>query len=239
MKPTKPLNGKAYGSIPHLPGSRLGEGDHHVSQGQSDICQVKPRKGDRIIVQEKLDGACMSIANINGELVALSRAGYMAKNALYEHLKIFEDWVRWNEYNFDFLRPGERLVGEWLAMAHGTIYEHTDPYFSPFVAFDIVREKERVPYDEFKHKINFRNKIAAVIYDSEKPVTIEQAMTALSEYGYHCSTELVEGAVWRVENKGVVDFLAKYVRHDKIDGKYLPNISGNDPIWMWRPEWEK
>lgn len=31
----------------------------------------------------------------------------------------------------------------------------------------------------------------------------------------------IEGAVWRVERKGVVDFLAKYVRHGKVDGKYI------------------
>jgi hypothetical protein len=34
-----------------------------------------------------------------------------------------------------------------------------------------------------------------------------------------------------VERRGEVDFLAKYVRPDKVDGKYL----GGEPIWMWRP----
>ena len=35
----------------------------------------------------------------------------------------------------------------------------------------------------------------------------------------------VEGAVWRCERQGAVDFLGKYVRPDKIDGKYLPELS--------------
>lgn len=35
--PTKPLGHKAYGSIPHLPTSRLGPGDHHVTEGQARI----------------------------------------------------------------------------------------------------------------------------------------------------------------------------------------------------------
>lgn len=39
----------------------------------------------------------------------------------------------------------------------------------------------------------------------------------------------------RVEHKGEVDFLAKYVRPDKIDGLYLPEISGKEAIWNWRP----
>ena len=34
-----------------------------------------------------------------------------------------------------------------------------------------------------------------------------------------------------MERKGKVDFLAKFVRKDKIDGKYLDG----DPIWLWRP----
>jgi hypothetical protein len=57
MNLSKPLGQKAYGSIPHLPGSRLGEGDHHVSEGQAIIATKKARdKNDLIIVQEKLDG---------------------------------------------------------------------------------------------------------------------------------------------------------------------------------------
>jgi hypothetical protein len=32
-----------------------------------------------------------------------------------------------------------------------------------------------------------------------------------------------------------VDFLAKWVRPDKVDGMYLPEISGKEPVWNWRP----
>jgi hypothetical protein len=45
----------------------------------------------------------------------------------------------------------------------------------------------------------------------------------------------VEGAVGRVERRGVVDFLVKYVRPDKIDGVYLPEISGKQAVWNWHP----
>ena len=31
-----------------------------------------------------------------------------------------------------------------------------------------------------------------------------------------------------------VDFLVKYVRHDKQDGIYLPEISGKKSVWNWR-----
>ena len=35
---------------------------------------------------------------------------------------------------------------------------------------------------------------------------------------------------WHVEREGKVDFLTKFVRLYKTDGKYLPNISGLDPV---------
>jgi hypothetical protein len=53
----------------------------------------------------------------------------------------------------------------------------------------------------------------------------------------HGAIDPVEGAVWRVERKGSYDFMAKYVRPDKIDGCYLPDISGKEAIWNWRPQW--
>ena len=57
-RPDKPLGIKAYGSIGHLPNSRLGPGDHAVNEGQARICTEAPRdKYDTITVQEKLDGA--------------------------------------------------------------------------------------------------------------------------------------------------------------------------------------
>jgi len=44
-----------------------------------------------------------------------------------------------------------------------------------------------------------------------------------------------EGVVYRVERKGKVDFLAKWVRHDKVDGKYVPENNGGETVWNWRP----
>lgn len=63
----KPLGRRAYGSIGHLPCSRLGPSDSCVTEGQSNICTVKTRdKHDKIIVQEKLDGSNVAIAKVGG-----------------------------------------------------------------------------------------------------------------------------------------------------------------------------
>jgi len=90
----KPLGIRAYGHIPHLPGSRLGPGDHKVHEGQARIATEKARdRHDRIIVQEKLDGSCVSVAKINGEIVPLGRAGYRAVSSPYEMHIRFATWV--------------------------------------------------------------------------------------------------------------------------------------------------
>lgn len=234
VKPIKPLGSKAYGSIGHLPQSRVGPGDWHVHEGQARICLQKPRRGDRVIVCEKVDGACMSVARINGELIALSRAGYKAADALYPHLKMFDTYLQERLIEFEFLNDGERICGEWLALAHGTLYRPKSECFSPFVAFDIYRGKAKVLRDEFSERCKHLT-TAAMIYDGPAGIGISEVMAAIG-LGRHGNIDQTEGAVWRVEREGRVDFLAKYVRPEKIDGKYLPEISGGSPIWHWMPD---
>ncbi len=79
---TKPLGRKSYGSIPHLPESRMGSADHKISEGQAIIATKKKRdKHDVVIVQEKLDGSNVGIAKKNGEIIALTRSGYIANTS--------------------------------------------------------------------------------------------------------------------------------------------------------------
>jgi hypothetical protein len=52
---------------------------------------------------------------------------------------------------------------------------------------------------------------------------------------HHYPCDEIEGVVYRVERYGLVDFLAKYVRPDKVDGKHLETVTGAGPVWNWRP----
>lgn len=231
----KPLGHKNYGSIGHLPGSRRGPGDHGVNEGQARICTLKARdRHDLIIVQEKLDGSNVGVARIGDQIVALGRAGYRAETSRFEQHQLFAYWVRLHTDRFlRVLRDGERLVGEWLAQAHGTRYDLDRVDGEPFVAFDLMRGQERATHAEL---------IARVLGEFETPkllsmgapFSIQQAMDAVRVSG-HGAIDPVEGAVWRVERQGKVDFLAKYVRPDKVDGCYLPDIAGCEPVWNWRP----
>ncbi|MEW6770092.1 MAG: RNA ligase family protein [Bacillota bacterium] len=245
---SKPLGHKSYGSIPHLPGSRAGPGDHHCSEGQYRIATKRARdKWDVVIVQEKLDGSNVACAKINGVIVPLVRAGYNAETSPYEQHHLFARWVLHPERyeRFDaLLSEGERVCGEWLAQAHGTRYELLH---EPFVPFDIMRGIERLPFPDFKARILSCGFVCPNTIWEGGPLSVEEAMSRLQVSG-HGAIDPVEGAVWRVERyelvdkqKGgerrrVVDFLAKYVRPDKVDGLYLPECSGGAPVWNWYPK---
>jgi len=219
--PAKPLGRKAYGSIGHIDDSRLGPGDHHVSHGQSVIVTKKLKDPTwSVVAQTKLDGSCVSVAKLpDGEIVALGRAGYPAYSSNYEMHQMFAAWVEHNHARFDYvLQNGERIVGEWLAQAHGTIYDLTER--EPFVAFDIMTEADRITYPEFFKRVSM---IFPIPDSIEGPIDPKLAVAALDHYG----ADEPEGVVYRAEKDGKVQFLAKWVRHDKIDGKYL----NGDPVW--------
>ena len=240
-KNPKPLGGKNYGSIAHLPGSRMGPGDHSCHEGQERICLERARdKHDRIIVQEKLDGSNVGVAKLGGQVLALTRAGYLAHTSPYEQHHAFGDWVARHADRFAaLLEEGERLVGEWLLQAHGTRYRL--PH-EPFVAFDIMQGRKRVTYAELRERTAGRFVIPHTIHIGG-PLGIADAMAMLGEYGSHGALDPIEGAMWRVERhelidprrggerRWVVDFLAKYVRPDKADGTYLESVAGQPAVW--------
>ena len=229
-KIAKPLGRKAYGSIPHLPGSRLGPADHHCHVGQAAIATEKARdKHDIIIVQEKLDGSNVAVAKIKGAIHPLSRAGYPAITSPYDQHHMFHHWVfkHYDRFN-DLLKEGERICGEWLAQAHGTRY---DLKHEPFVPFDIMVGEKRLPFNEFKERALKFDFTPPTTFHIGGPLSIKAGMLILGKFGFHGAIDEVEGLMYRVERKGEVDFLTKYVRPDKQDGKYLPEYNNDMITW--------
>jgi sulfur carrier protein ThiS len=196
-------------------------------------------------VQEKVDGSNVGVAKINGQIVPLTRAGYRAETSPFKQHHLFASWVlnpeRYERFN-GLLNEGERVCGEWLAQAHGTRY---NLLHEPFVTFDLMTGTERIPWPEFKIRVLPFFIIPNTIHEGS-PLNIENAMELLKISG-HGAIDPVEGAVWRVERYiqkkrdskdrvRIVDFLAKYVRPDKKDGIYLPEVSGEEPVWNWQPK---
>ena len=135
---TKPLGHKNYGSIAHLPKSRMGPGDHKCDEGQERIaCQKARDKHDRIIVQEKLDGSNVGVARLDDILYPLTRAGYVANTSPYKMHHIFHNWVfenmertreifamakRLND-DFGFVNISMGMSGDWkIAIEEGATH---------------------------------------------------------------------------------------------------------------------
>lgn len=237
MKRTeKPLGYKSYGSIGHLPNSRLGPSDSCVTDGQAKICTVKARdKQDTIIVQEKLDGSNVGVVLLNGDIIPLTRAGYHARTSPYEQHHLFADWVVENEPRFRrVLNEGERICGEWLAQAHGTRY-NIGKHFEPFAAFDIIVGQTRKAFIDFSSQVGFELPTVTLLHCGG-PISVEDAINKHLEMQWVHPGEDIEGVVYRVERQCKVEFLAKYVRPDKVDGKYLESVTGRPPVWNWRPQ---
>lgn len=227
----KPLGQKAYGHIAHLPGSKLGVGDHKLEDGMTELLTVKTKnKNQLVIVSEKLDGSNVSVAKVDNVLIPLIRSGYRADTSNYLQHRIFAQWVYKNQDRFQaLLKDNERACGEWLMQTHSIPY---NLLHEPFAIFDIIQGgHRRMTHSEFRGRLYHTEFMSPVIFHlMNGACSIELAIKELGEKGFHGALEKPEGAVWRIEEKkfehrkeisNEVLFLGKYVRPDAEAGKHL------------------
>lgn len=220
---------KLYGKIPHLPGSRLGPADRTADSSLAARCAGEGRPGDRVIVSEKLDGSCVAIVRDASGIDAYGRDGMRCAASRNEGRRAFAAWVEaragaWREA----LAAGERLVCEWLALAHGTRYAL--PH-GPAVAIDGFGPGGRFCLDEVHRRAAAMGLPAARVLHDGGAMAVREALTRLGERGHHGALEEVEGVIYRVERDGKVIGLAKHVRAGKIDGRYLADRTGGAHVW--------
>ncbi len=225
----KPLDKKVYGSIGHLPNSRLGLTDRYVTEGQARIATLKVRdKYDTVVIQEKLDGSCVAVAKVDGVLYPLTRKGNLACASRFPQHCLFYKWAMERADLFQaLLNDGERIVGEWLALAHGTRYLILTNE-EVFRAFDLFVGDERQTYEVFMNRVAGKLQTVPLLSYGE-PHTPAWCQDHFPISG--AGAETVEGYIWRVERKGQVDFLAKWVRSDYVPGGLL--LSN---IYNWSPK---
>ena len=240
-KPTKPLKGRNYGSIPHLSTSKLGFHDKFIEPGQESILLKKPRdKHDYFYVTEKLDGTNVGILKKNGKLIPLQRSGYRCLDSPYEQHKQFYKWALGGGNNCKFkelLNEGERIVGEWIWQASGIHYK-VNRRKALFTAFDIFNsDNTRKPYSAtYMLCMQYNINRPRLLYSSSKKIDLDFCIDRLNQPVKSDITpvdgQLPEGLVLRCERNGQFDFMAKWVRPDYLPGRYLPGIgvSEKEPI---------
>ena len=181
--------------------------------------------------------AARTLRALGETVVALGREGRLAAHSLNEGRRLWAAWVAAHAERFlAVLQPGERLVGEWLALAHGTRYALGH---EPFVCFDLMRGAERLPWAGLTARVRPGGFVTAGLLHEGGPLSVEAALARLGDAGLHGAREGAEGAVWRLERRerggARVELLAKYVRPGKRDGLLLPENSGREAVWNWRP----
>ena len=234
----KPLGKKSYGSIGHLPGSRLGPGDHHINDGQARCMLEDLPRGDRLIVQEKVDGSNVGVCKVDGKIIAINRAGWDCLSSPHGQHRLFAAWVAENTARFNaILGERERVCGEWLALAHGTVYALTH---EPFVAFDVFDASDaRVPFARFTERMaTVRLTSPHVFHDATVACPLSEVAELPSRHG--AADGIKEGVVYRWERGDRVLMLAKWVRPDKLDGHLLvgdqsKGLRASKETWNWRP----
>ena len=210
-----------YGSIPHLSTSKMGQkADKKISIGQELILTSKARDSkDLIIVTEKIDGSNVGVVKKNGVPLPVSRAGWHTDDSPYKQHHYFTKFVYDNIGMFNWLPENWRICGEWCIQTCGTILDITDE--CPFIAFDIFNDNnERILFSDFNSLCVANGVVSVPVLHIGSPLSIDNAVALLGT-GHYGKPENPEGCVWRCERNGKVDFLAKWVRGDKEDGKYM------------------
>jgi hypothetical protein len=219
---------RLYARIPHLPGSRTGPSDRTVDAGLAARCTVAARAGERVFVQEKLDGSCVAIVRHAGALVAFGREGRPCASARNQGRRAFAVWLAERGERFAALAEGERFVCEWLAIAHGTRYQL--PH-EPLVALDFfAADGTRAPLAELAGRAAEADLTLPHLIHEGGALAIEAALARLGTHGFHGAVDPAEGLVWRIERAGATVALAKYVRPGKQDGCYLADHTGQAPV---------
>ncbi len=215
---------KGYGSIPHLSTSKLNEkADKKICLQQEEILTTeKIKKGEEIIVLEKVDGTNISIMKINNDLYGVVKSGYDVRTSNFEHIRKFQNFLDKNKQKYmKILKNGEKISGEWMIKTHSVLYNL--PH-EPFIAFDFQSlNKERFSYDELKEICDKYEIISTGLVHRGDSISAALAMDKLGN-GFHGAINPPEGIVYRLERKGKVIFMAKHVR-EGINSQYMNDES--------------
>jgi ATP-dependent RNA circularization protein (DNA/RNA ligase family) len=235
--PSRVLSYKTYNSIGHLPNSRTGIADSRISeQSAKQMVSELPNQQSLVIVQEKIDGSNVCVVRHSGELITLGRSGFPCKDSNQEQHRMFDSWVKVHKDKFEKLLPNEsdRVVGEWIALAHGTKYTigPDGDYEQPFIAFDLFNgsDLKACSFIETTQRVYAVGLIMPKVIHIGGACSVSRALKILTqEVGTHA-----EGVVYRLEEAGKLKTIAKFVKHDKVDGLFMIDRESSEYIWNWR-----
>ncbi|MDR2166390.1 MAG: RNA ligase family protein [Clostridiales bacterium] len=231
MALAQPQQGKviprAFARVQHLPGSKMIDAqDKLLGAEQVKWLTLRRRtNADTVIITEKIDGMNGAILRRNGLLHPLIRKGYDCRANPLPWINDFAKFVEDNAARFlSVLEEGERLCGEWMVKTHTLSYRL--PH-EPFIAFDLIKDAERMPYLAFRERIAKGDFIAAGLIHLGEAMPTEMALQLMGA-GYHGVIGAPEGLVYRYE-----DSKRRFI----CSGKFVSNpLLGNDELFRANEE---
>lgn len=213
---------KAFASVQHILGSKMIDAEDKLL-GAEQIKWLTQRQrvsADMVIVTEKVDGMNAAVLRRGDLLHPLIKKGYDCRANPLPWINAFADFVEKNETRFmHVLEDGERICGEWMIKTHTLSYKLTH---EPFVAFDIIKDAERLTYLVFRERAALDNFVVAGLVHMGEAIPPEMALQLLGS-GYHGVIGEPEGVVYRYE-----DSQRRYI----CSGKFVSNpLLGNDELF--------
>jgi len=213
---------KAFASIQHLPGSKLIDAEDKLLGAEQVkwLTQRRRTNADMVIITEKVDGMNAAVLRRGDFLHPLIRKGYDCRANPLPWINAFANFVDEHALRFlSVLEDGERICGEWMVKTHTLTYKL--PH-EPFVAFDIIKDAERLPYLKFKERASAGGFITAGLVNMGEAMPPEMALGLLGD-GYHGVVGKPEGLIYRYE-----DSHSRFI----CSGKFVSNpLLGNDELF--------
>lgn len=239
-----------YPRTRHIEGSRLQYGDGADDQAFADL------KGQRLVVEEKVDGANCAISFQNGALRLQSRGHFLTGGGRERHFALLKSWAACHAKAFQAVL-GDRYImyGEWLYAKHTVYYDALPHYFLEFDVLDqdtatfLSTPRRRdllaglpvlpvpvIKEDRFESVKALTDLVRPSLY---KTSTWRDALTeAAIQSGSRMEfvekqtedSDLAEGLYIKQEEQGAVLDRFKYVRAD-----FVQAILDGDSHWHERP----
>jgi hypothetical protein len=246
----KPLGGKVFPKVPHLSFSKLGSGDHFIDANHEKACTQELPKGCRLILQPKSDGACVAAFNDGKNIVALGRAGYLARESEHAHIREFAEYVKYRESDFrEVLTPYSYLCSEWIWQRHSVKYKNSDP----LIVFDLFQWEKtnsstsnKMGFEHIRQSYLSQNCILISAYFQtphpihfgERAINQKELDVLVRSYNQnpqHGELEPVEGVIYRMEKPDKHWFCAKFVTSTFQPGRFI--IKGAKPQYCCDTWW--
>lgn len=213
-----------FPKTPHLNGSAIVDDDQTVSVG--DLLRAF-KDSSRLIVQEKVDGANVSVHFEYEWTPIIQKRSGLIGNSEKQQYNVFRDYIfEHTESLFSILSTRYCLFGEWLWNQHAVSYDSLPSFLLIFDIFD-KNEKEWLAYQRIGelfsgHKQEFHlvpNLAQIDLSNRNNSTEMQQSITSLLKRQSNFSTEEQEGVYIRVEDSSKVIYRAKLRRATFTPGR--------------------